>query len=71
MTDQAAPAIRISGPATPEDVAAVLAVLAAAGPSTGSGSDEAAASLWSDPRTTLRRRPVERFPGAWRFSLRR
>jgi hypothetical protein len=71
MSDQTPPAIRITGPATPEDVAAVIAVLSATGPSSGTRSDEPATSLWADPRTTLRRPPVERFPGAWRFSLRR
>ena len=71
MTDQIPPAIRISGPATPEDVAAVLAVLSATGPSAERETQDGAGSLWADPRTTLRRRPVERFPGAWRFSLSR
>ncbi len=60
--------IRITGPATSEDVAAVLAVLAAAGAPSGAGDDRPR-SLWADPRTSLRR-PVQHFPGAWRVSLR-
>ncbi len=63
-----APAIRITGPATPEDVAAVVAVLAAA----GGGHDDPPrrASTWSSHATTVRR-PLAHGPGAWRSTYRR
>ena len=69
MTSDDAPALRVHGPATPEGVAAVLAVLAAAGADT----EQAPAhrpSTWASPAAVLRA-PVLPGPGAWRESLRR
>ncbi len=60
-----AAAIRVTGPATAEDVAAVVAVLAAA----GGGDPEPAArrSPWASHTAALRR-PVDHGPGGWRRS---
>ena len=64
----AAPAIVVRGDATPEQLAALVAVLSAA-----SGDDEPASegtsSTWAT-RTAAMRRPVSHGPGAWRTSLR-
>jgi Acyl-CoA carboxylase epsilon subunit len=64
----AAPAIAVRGDATPEQLAALVAVLSAA-----SGGDEPASdgssSAWAT-RTAAMRRPVSHGPGAWRTSLR-
>ena len=64
----AAPAIMVRGDATPEQLAALVAVLSAA-----SGGDEQASdgssSTWAT-RTAAMRRPVSHGPGAWRSSLR-
>ncbi len=71
MTDHTdpQPAIRITGPATPEEVAAVVAVLAAAG-----GGDEVEperpTSTWASRPAALRV-PLQHGPGAWRSSYRR
>ena len=64
----AAPAIRISGPATPEDVAAVVAVLAVA----GGGADDPPrrVSTWASHDVAMRR-PVPHGSGAWRTTYRR
>jgi hypothetical protein len=63
-----APAIVVRGDATPEQLAALVAVLSAA-----SGGDEPASegpsSAWAT-RTAAMRRPVSHGPGAWRTSLR-
>ena len=64
-----AQAIEIVGDATPEQVAALVAVLSAAA---GASTDEAPArhtSAWSAP-AALVRRPVAPGPGAWSRSLR-
>ena len=66
--DEAAPVIRITGPATPEDVAAVIAVLAAAGAGSG-GSAVGETSTWAAHSAAMRR-PVGHGPAAWRTSLR-
>jgi hypothetical protein len=71
MTDDAttpAPAIRVLGHATPEEVAAIVAVLTAA------AADEQpeparAGSRWASPAGALRT-PVPHGPGAWRTPLR-
>jgi hypothetical protein len=66
--EAAAPAMTITGPATAEDVAAIIAVLAA----TGGGSDDSPArqtSTWAAHSATMRR-PVRHGPAAWRTSLR-
>lgn len=66
MTDQ--PDIRVLGDATAEEVAAVVAVLAAA---TGGSEDapEPGGSAWASHAAVLRT-PVPRGPGAWRTPLR-
>ncbi len=63
-----APAIRVDGPATPEEVAAVVAVLAAAGG--GADEPEQTTSTWASHAVALRR-AVPHGPGAWRTSYRR
>jgi hypothetical protein len=63
-----APAIRVHGPATPEEVAAVVAVLAAAGG--GDPEPEQPPSRWASHAAALRR-PLDHGPGAWRSSYRR
>ncbi len=63
------PAIEVVGDATPEQVAALVAVLSAAA---GASSSEAPArhtSAWSAP-AALVRRPMAPGPGAWSRSLR-
>ncbi len=71
MTDdtQPQPVVRVLGPATPEDVAAVVAVLAAAG-----GADDrppsGRTSTWAAHDVAMRR-PVGHGPGAWQATYRR
>lgn len=65
----AVPVVVVRGAATPEEVAALTAVLAAA---SGDGEDsgsEVAPSAWAAHGATLRR-PVGHGPGAWRNSFR-
>ncbi len=69
MTDtQQLPAIRVLGPATAEEVAAVVGVLLASG-----GADERAperpVSQWAS-RAAAVHAPVQHGPGAWRATLR-
>jgi Acyl-CoA carboxylase epsilon subunit len=63
------PSVRVTrGDATPEDIAALVAVLlsrSAAGP--GSDAAPPPPSAWSD-RSRLLRRPLHPGPGAWRRS---
>jgi hypothetical protein len=63
-----APAIVVHGDATPEQLAALVAVL-----STASGGDEPASdgstSTWAAHSAAMRH-PVNHGPGAWRTSLR-
>lgn len=69
MNDAPAPSVTISvtGPASPEDVAAILTVLAAA---SGDGAEQSPAkSLWAD-RGRLLRRPLPHGRGVWPGSLR-
>jgi hypothetical protein len=61
------PAIRVRGPATPEDVAALIAVLAAAGGA--EPAPERPTSTWASHAAALRR-PIAHGPGAWRSSFR-
>jgi hypothetical protein len=64
------PVIRVGGPATAEDVAALVAVLvAAASGAEGPGGTSARASSWGAHRASMRR-PVGHGPAAWRTSLR-
>ncbi|MEO6791320.1 MAG: acyl-CoA carboxylase epsilon subunit [Ornithinibacter sp.] len=68
VATNAVPGIRITGPATAQDVAAIIAVLAA----TSGGSDDAdtdSGSPWASHAAAVRR-PVGHGPGAWRSSLR-
>ncbi len=72
MTDeQPAPAtIVITGPADPEDVAAVVAVLAAAGGGDGGAEDTPRqVSTWSSHEAAARR-PLPHGRGAWRTTYR-
>ncbi|GAA4398023.1 hypothetical protein GCM10023153_22520 [Ornithinibacter aureus] len=62
----------VRGAATPEEVAALVAVLSAVGGSgDGSSGGDAASSVsaWAAPAATMRR-PVGHGPGAWQNSLR-
>ena len=65
-TSERSPLRLVRGEATPEEVAALLAVL-----STASGGDRTPAprhtSQWSSPERALRR-PLNPAPGAWRAS---
>ncbi len=62
------PAIGISGPATPEDVAAVVAVLAAAGGGDGDPPPRRV-STWASHAVAMRR-PLSPGAGAWRTTYR-
>jgi hypothetical protein len=67
-TESPRPAVQIAGPATAEDVAAVVAVLIAA-----AGHDPEpprAASSWAAPAARMSR-PVDHGPAAWRMTYRR
>ncbi|MGG5257939.1 acyl-CoA carboxylase epsilon subunit [Phycicoccus avicenniae] len=66
--DSQQPAIRVHGPATPEDVAAIVAVLAAAG---GGGEPEPSRdpSTWAS-RAAATRGPLPHGPGAWHTTYR-
>jgi hypothetical protein len=75
-TDADAPADRrpllaIDGNATPEEVAAVVAVLqgmaAAAASAAAARSERRPRSVWADPSRGVRR-PHQAGPGAWRAS---
>ncbi|WP_392544793.1 acyl-CoA carboxylase epsilon subunit [Oryzobacter telluris] len=73
MSDATSPAqtpeIRVLGDATPEEVAAVVAVLTAASAG-GDGSDgQRPGSSWAS-RAAVLRTPVPHGPGAWRTTLR-
>jgi Acyl-CoA carboxylase epsilon subunit len=61
--------IRVDGPATAEDVAAIVAVLAALAGADGAHRSADRASGWAAPRAAMRR-PVGHGPAAWRTSLR-
>ena len=71
VPDAVTPVI-VRGVATPEEVAALVAVLSAVGGSSdGSSAADAASSVsaWATPAATMRR-PVGYGPGAWQNSLR-
>ncbi len=64
----ARPALRIvRGDPTPEEVAALTVVLAAASGDGGEPEDTGPASVWTE-REALVRRPLTPGPGAWRAS---
>jgi hypothetical protein len=60
-------AVTITGPATPEDVAAVVAVLAAAG--SAGDPQPTRATTWASHAVAVRH-PVGHGPGAWRATYR-
>jgi Acyl-CoA carboxylase epsilon subunit len=67
VTD-AGPVLRvIRGDATPEEIAAVVAVLLSRPASPGVAPSRSAPSAWAD-RSRLLRRPLFPGPGAWRRS---
>lgn len=70
----AAPMLRVHGPATAEEVAAVLAVLAAGAHADGAAGDDldgrGPASRWASHRVLLRGR-LDPGPTAWRTAYRR
>ena len=55
----------VSGTATPEELAAVVAVLVASSGAPAAPEPPAAPSLWSRPQL---REPLHAGPGAWRAS---
>ena len=58
----------VRGDATPEEIAALVAVLVArAGDAEAPGPDRSVPGLWAD-RSRLLRRPLFPGPGAWRQS---
>lgn len=64
------PVLRVvRGDATPEEIAAVIAVVTAANARTTASAAEPArhVSAWSDPARRIRR-PLPHGPGAWRAS---
>jgi hypothetical protein len=63
-----APAIVVRGEATPEELAALVAVLSAASGGEDPGSERSASS-WATHSAAMRH-PVNHGPGAWRTSLR-
>jgi Acyl-CoA carboxylase epsilon subunit len=68
-SDAVPPVVVVRGAATPEEVAALTAVLAAASGDGDGSAAEVAQSAWAAHAATLRR-PVGHGPGAWRNSLR-
>jgi hypothetical protein len=70
---RADPVIHVGGPATAEDIAALVAVLVAAASGAegadGAGRPSARASAWAAHRAAMRG-PVGHGPAAWRTSLR-
>jgi hypothetical protein len=70
--DEAAPVSRpvlriVRGDPTPEEVAALTAVLAAASGGSGEPEDTGPTSVWTE-REALVRRPLTPGPNAWRVS---
>jgi hypothetical protein len=64
------PVLRVvRGDATPEEIAALVAVVAAAGARAAASAEPAAErpSAWRDPARRMRR-PTPHGPGAWRAS---
>src|SRR5690348_12726473 len=65
---EARPLLRVvRGDATPEEIAALVAVLAARGGGEVSSPPRSVKNTWSD-RSRLLRRPLATGPGAWRAS---
>jgi len=64
----ARPLLRVvRGDVTPEEIAALVAVLAARGGDEASSQPRSVKNAWSD-RSRLLRRPLATGPGAWRTS---
>ena len=64
----ARPSLRVvRGDATPEEIAALVAVLAARGDGEAGSQPRSVKNIWSD-RSRLLRRPLATGPGAWRNS---
>ena len=64
----ARPLLRVvRGDATPEEIAALVAVLAARGGDEAPSQPRSVKNTWSD-RSRLLRRPLSPGPGAWRAS---
>lgn len=65
--DQRTPLLRVVSPnATPEEVAALVAVFSALG-SAGAPAPRRPRSVWASPQRAVRR-PLASGPGAWRAS---
>jgi hypothetical protein len=56
--------VQVTGSPTPEELAAVLAVVASSGGATEEPTEQTG-SRWSD-RASMLRRPLPHGPGAWR-----
>ena len=65
----APPAVVVRGDATPEELAALVAVLSAVSGGDDDTASDDTASTWAAHAATMRR-PVGHGPGAWRTSLR-
>lgn len=65
-----APAVVVRGEATPEELAALVAVLSAVSGGEDDAASDGTASTWAAHSAAMRR-PVGHGPGAWRTSLRR
>jgi hypothetical protein len=65
----APPAIVVRGDATPEQLAALVAVLSAASGGDEPASEGSTSSTWAAHSVAMRH-PVNHGPGAWRTSLR-
>ncbi len=63
-----APAVVVHGDATPEQLAALVAVLSAASGGDGPAAEDSS-STWAAHSAAMRH-PVQHGPGAWRTSLR-
>ncbi|MFW5469364.1 acyl-CoA carboxylase epsilon subunit [Knoellia sp. CPCC 206435] len=69
MTSSEAQRIEVIGDATPEQVAALVAVLSAASGDPVEAAVPRRTSAWSAPARAMRR-PLTPAPGAWQHSLR-
>ena len=68
MSEDSRPPLRlVRGDASPEEVAALLAVLSAASAGDDTGPATRHTSQWSSPARAVRR-PLTPGPGAWRAS---
>jgi len=65
----AGPTIRVSGSATPEDIAAIVSVLSCSPAQDRDAGGVPESSPWASHSAALRR-PMAHGPGAWRSALR-